>query len=363
MRKQVCSVFCAALAYAGAFAAGPQQGAVAVKTAKPETVEESEPYVVVARAEGSQKVALTARVVGTLWERKCEEGEAVKKGDVLYRIEDTIYKANLKTAKAKAAELKAKLELAELEAARYTATETKGGVSKSERDRVVLARDVAKAELEAAEAQVALCENDLSYCTILSPVDGLLGRYRFDAGNNVGPQSGELRDVICADPIDVVAAIPEQRIFRAFETRNFREKATLRKNAHIRLLRSDGQECPVKLEVYAMDNKVDSATGTVMVRFRGENPGNVLRPGAYVRLLMSARFDTPRLAAPMSAVVFEGENRFIYVVANGKAEKRKVTLGEQLGDRVIVEEGLKADEAFVVTGTHKLSSGCAVVQQ
>ena len=202
MKTTCCAVGATCLVF-GAIAASPQQGAVAVKTAKPEAVAESEPYVVVARTDGSHEVKLTARVVGTLWERKGEEGEAVKKGDVLYRIEDTIYKAYLKTAKAKAAELEAKLKLAELEAARYTKTETSGGVSKSERDRVVLARDVARAELEAAEAQVTLCENDLSYCTITSPIDGFLGRYKFDVGNNVCPQVGELRDVIQADPIDV----------------------------------------------------------------------------------------------------------------------------------------------------------------
>ena len=335
-------------------AAGPQQGPVAVKTAKPGTVEETEPYVVVGRTVGSQEVRLTARVVGTLWERNGEEGRAVKKGDVLYRIEDTIYKANLKTAKAKAAELKAKLELAELESSRYTATETKGGVSKSERDRVVLARDVAKAELEAAEAQVTLCENDLSYCTIASPIDGVLGRYKYDAGNNVGPQSGELRDVICADPIDVVASIPEQRMFWAFEKRN------VKKNAHLRMLRSDGREVPVELKLHAVDNKVDSSTGTVMVRFRCANPDGVLRPGAYVKLLMSARYDQPKLAIPLAALVFEGEKRFVYVVKDGKAEKRPVTVGEQQGDRILVESGLEADESFVVAGTHKLRDGAAV---
>ena len=337
--------------------AGPQQGPVVVKTAKATVVEETEPYVAVGRTVGSQEVKLTARVVGTLWERKGEEGETVKKGDVLYRIEDTIYRANLKTAKAKAAELKAKLTLAELEAARYTATEAKGGVSKSERDRAVLARDVAKAELEAAEAQVTLCENDLSYCTITSPVDGILGRYRYDAGNNVGPQVGELRDVICADPIDVVASIPEQRMFWALEKRN------VKKNAHLRMLRSDGREVPVALKLHAIDNKVDSSTGTVMVRFRCANPDGVLRPGAYVKLLMSARYDQPKLAIPVSALVFEGENRFVYVVRDGKAEKRAVTVGEQQGDRILVEGGLAADEAFVIAGTHKLRDGCAVAER
>ena len=349
MSGALCIVPCALC-----LAAGPQPGAVAVKTAKATVVEETEPYVAVGRTVGSQEVKLTARVVGTLWERNGEEGQSVRKGDVLYRIEDTIYKANLKTAKAKAAELKAKLELAELEASRYTATETKGGVSKSERDRVVLARDVAKAELEAAEAQVALCENDLSYCTITSPIDGILGRYKFDTGNNVGPQSGELRDVICADPIDVVASIPEQRMFWAFEKRN------VRKNAHLRMLRSDGREVPVELKLHAVDNKVDSSTGTVMVRFRCANPDGTLRPGAYVKLLMSARYDQPKLAIPLAALVFEGEKRFVYVVKDGKAEKRAVTVGEQQGDRILVESGLKADETFVIAGTHKLRDGAAV---
>ena len=348
-------VWCLALGVPmNVFAAGPQQGPVAVKTAKATAVAETEPYVAVGRTVGSQEVKLTARVVGTLWERNGEEGQAVKKGDVLYRIEDTIYKANLKTAKAKAAELKAKLDLAELEASRYTKSESQGGVSKSERDRVVLARDVAKAELEAAEAQVALCENDLSYCTITSPIDGILGRYAFDAGNNVGPQVGPLRDVICADPIDVTAAIPEQRLFMAFEKRD------VKKNAHLRMLRSDGQEVPVELKLYAVDNKVDSSTGTVMVRFRCSNPDGTLRPGAYVKLLMSARYDQPKLAIPVSALVFEGEKRFIYVVKAGKSEKRLVSVGEQQGDRILVESGLAADESFVVAGTHKLRDGAVV---
>ena len=356
--KKICFVVGVTSFMLGSLAAGPQpQGAVAVKTAKAMVVEETEPYVAVGRTVGSQEVKLTARVVGTLWERNGEEGEAVKKGDVLYRIEDTIYKANLKTAKAKAAELKAKLALAELEASRYTASEAKGGVSKSERDRAIMTRDVAKAELEAAEAQVTLCENDLSYCTIMSPIDGILGRYAFDVGNNVGPQSGALRDVICVNPIDVVASIPEQRMFWAFEKRN------VKKNAHLRMLRSDGLEVPVELKLHAVDNKVDSSTGTVMVRFRCANADGTLRPGAYVKLLMSARYDQPKLAIPLSALVFEGEKRFIYVVKDGKSAKRPVTVGEQQGDHILVESGLTADESFVIAGTHKLRDGAAVKEQ
>ena len=88
-----------------------------------------------------------------------------------------------------------------------------------------------------------------------------------------------------------------------------------------------------------------------------------LRPGAYVKLLMSARYDQPKLAIPLAALVFEGEKRFVYVVKDGKTEKRLVSVGEQQGDRILVESGLAADESFVTAGTHKLRDGAAVKEQ
>jgi len=327
---------------------------IAVKVANPELVRESDGVSIVGRVEGSHKVDLTARVIGTLWERKGEEGDAVKKGDVLYRIEDTIYKANLQTAKAVVAELKAQLAQAEVDAKRYAESESRGGVSKSDRDRAVLSRDVARAKLDAAEANVVLRENELSYCTIASPIDGVLGCYAYDVGNNIGPESGRLRDVICIDPIDIVVAAPEPVVLRTFV--NGRLKPNMRK----RLFRSDGSEAAVDLEPFAFDNKIDSATGTVKIRFRGRNPTGTITPGGYVKLVLSEVYETPKIAVPMSAVAFEGEKRFVYVIANGKAAKREVKLGETLGNRAIVEEGLKPDEAISVAGIHKLYDGAEV---
>jgi len=349
MMRTVCFAIVAA-AGVSAFAAGP----VAVKVTKPETVTESEGVSVVGRVQGSARVALSARVIGTLWEQNGDEGQAVKKGDVLYRIEDTIYKANLQTARAEEAELAAKLTQAEIDAKRYTDSETKGGVSKADRDRVILARDVAKAQLEAAKARVTLCENNLSYCTIASPIDGVLGRNIFDVGNNVGPSQGTLRDVICTDPIDISLAVPEQVLMWAFERKEM--KSTTRR----RLLRSDGKEIPISLDVQAVDNKVDESTGTVLVRFRGRNPDGLVMPGGYVKLVLNEVYKEPKIAIPMSAVVFEGESRFVYVIAAGKATKRQVRLGAVEGNRVLVEDGLKPDEPFASVGVHKLFDGASV---
>lgn len=341
----------------GAVFAGSE---VTVKVAKPEMVSESDSYVCVGRVCASTSVKISARVTGTLWECRGDEGVKVKKGDLLFRIEDTVYKANLQTAQAKLAELEARLKMAETEVARYAAGEAKGGVSKIELDRAVLNRDVLKAELAAAQANVTLCQNDLDYCTIRSPIDGVLGCGAFDPGNNIGPGSGTLRDVLAVDPIDVVVAVSERQLISCFDEHGSDGVVGENKRSKIVLLRSDGNPYPIPLKVCAIDNKVDAATGTVQIRLRGPNADGGLMPGAYVKLLVSEIYETPQMGIPLSAVVFEGEDRYVYVVADGKARKRKVELGDQTDNRIFVEKGLEKDETVAIAGVHKLYDGVAV---
>ena len=163
-----------------------------VAVAKPTRVTATEGHVFVGRVKASETVLLTARVTGTLLESNGDEGASVKKGDVLLRIEDTVYRADLRTAQAELAELEARLKHAETEVARYSAGASKGGVSQVELDRAVLNRDVLKAQIEAAKAKIARCEDDLAHCVIRSPFDGVIGQDPVDAGNEVGPGSGTL---------------------------------------------------------------------------------------------------------------------------------------------------------------------------
>lgn len=347
-------------ALVGACGAAWAGSEVTVKVAKPEMVSESDSYVCVGRVCASTAVKISARVTGTLWECKGDEGDKVKKGDLLFRIEDTVYKANLQTAQAKLAELEAKLKMAETEVARYAAGEAKGGVSKIELDRAILNRDVLKAEISAAQANVTLCQNDLDYCTIRSPIDGVLGCGAFDPGNNVGPGSGTLRDVLAVDPIDVTVAVSERQMIHCFDTHGADGVSGENLRTKIVLLRSDGKPYPIKLAVRAIDNKVAAATGTVQIRLRGSNADGGLIPGAYVKLLVSEIYETPRRSIPLSAVVFEGDDRYVFVVADGKARKRKVELGDQTDNRIFVEKGLEEDETIAIAGVHKLYDGVAV---
>lgn len=348
MKKLVMAVVFAVVATAGA------ANAAVVAVAKPQRVTETEGHVFVGRVQSTQTVRLTALVTGTLVESNGAEGARVKKGDVLLRIEDTVYRANLQTAKAQLAELEARLKHAETEVARYSAGAAKGGVSQVELDRAVLNRDVTKAQIEAAKAKVTTCEDDLGHCVIKSPIDGAIGANSIDAGNNVGPGSGTLMEVFTVDPVYVDVAVPESVRLDCLD------KGGERNITKISLLKANGKPHPVDFKVAAVSRMVDAATGTVKVRLRGENADGTLTPGGYVKVIAQEVFKTPRLAVPLAAVVFEGDDRYAFVVVQGKAEKRRIEVGDQSGNMMFVESGLAEGDDVVVAGVHKLTDGTAV---
>ena len=325
-----------------------------VAVAKPQRVTETDGHVFVGRVQATQTVRLTARVTGTLLEANGDEGVWVRKGDVVLRIEDTVYRANLQTAKAQLAELEARLRHAETEVTRYSAGAAKGGVSQVELDRAVLSRDVIKAQIEAAKAKVVTCEDDLSRCVVRSPIDGVYGEGPVDAGNEVGPASGTLKEIFAIDPIDIDVAVPEAVRLDCMD------KGGEKGIEKLSLLRANGKPYPVDLKVHAVSKRVKGATGTVKVTLRGANPDGALTPGGYVKVVVKESFKAPRLAVPLAAVVFDGDDRYAYVIAGGKAVKRKVAVGDPTGDRVFVESGLTEDDDVVVSGVHKLSDGLAV---
>ena len=337
-----------------ALAAACAAGAEVVAVARPRQVTESDGLVLVGRVLSPETVRLTARVSGELLESNGEEGALVKKGDVLLRIEDAAYRANLQTAQAKLAELEARLRHADSEVERYSAGEAEGSISKDDTVRAILNRDVIRAQIVAAKAQIAQCEADLAHCVVRSPIDGAIGADPVDAGNNVGPGSGTLMEVFSIDPVDIAVAVPEAVRIDCMggDGEKKIEKYTL--------LRANGKPYPVDLQVHSVSKKVDAATGTVKVTLRGANPDGALTPGGYVKLIVQEVYRTPRLAVPMAAVVFEGDECYAYVVADGRASKRRIEIGDQAGDLVFVGSGLSMDDDVVVSGVHKLADGTAV---
>ena len=336
------------------FAQGRPAPVVGVE--KPVEVKEGEPKSYVGVLKASERVSVTAQVAGKIWKQNFREGGRVEKGQTLFEIEDTVFKANLATAKANLKRLEAQLALAEKEVVRYKKALEKKGVSENDYDRAVNSRDVTLADIETAKARIALAENDMVYTKVLSPISGTVGETKIRVGNNVSPQTGELVSIVQSDPIDIQFALSESDFYRSFDGR------TLRGNVRLEVRRADGEAVDRKISVDFVDNQVDRATDTIMVQLVADNADGMLVPGGYAKVLLTEKFEPAKIAVKVSAVMFEGEKRFVYVVGDDDvAERREIKTGVQIGDLQLVESGLSADERVVVTGIHKVIAGQAVV--
>ena len=336
------------------FAQGRPAPVVGVE--KPVEVKEGEPKSYVGVLKASERVSVTAQVAGKIWKQNFREGGRVEKGQTLFEIEDTVYKANLATAKANLKRLEAQLALAEKEVVRYKKALEKKGVSENDYDRAVNSRDVTLADIETAKARIALAENDMVYTKVLSPISGTVGETKIRVGNNVSPQTGELVSIVQSDPIDIQFALSESDFYRSFDGR------TLRGNVRLEVRRADGEAVDRKISVDFVDNQVDRATDTIMVQLVADNADGMLVPGGYAKVLLTEKFEPAKISVKVSAVMFEGEKRFVYVVGdNDVAERREIKTGVQIGDLQLVESGLSADERVIVTGIHKVIAGQAVV--
>ena len=351
--KELIAAACACIAAIG-FAQGRPAPVVGVEN--PVEVKEGEPKSYVGVLKASERVSVTAQVAGKIWKQNFREGGRVEKGQTLFEIEDTVYKANLATAKANLKRLEAQLALAEKEVVRYKKALEKKGVSENDYDRAVNSRDMTLADIETAKARIALAENDMVYTKVLSPISGTVGETKIRVGNNVSPQTGELVSIVQSDPIDIQFALSESDFYRSFDGR------TLKGNVRLEVRRADGEAVDRKISVDFVDNQVDRATDTIMVQLVADNADGMLVPGGYAKVLLTEKFEPAKIAVKVSAVMFEGEKRFVYVVGdNDVAERREIKTGVQIGDLQLVESGLSADERVVVTGIHKVIAGQAVV--
>jgi membrane fusion protein (multidrug efflux system) len=362
----------------------------------------------VAQTVAEDTVDIRARVAGVLLTQQFEEGKPVVKGAVLFTIDPQEYEAALLAAKARLAKAEADLKLAKeqvtvraAEAAveqakaklrkakedvdRYTPLAAADAVPEQDLDTAKAAQDVAKADLDAAEANlvnaklleqvgvlvaeaavsgakadVAQAELDLGYCTITSPIDGLVGRALVSTGNLVGRgESTLLATVSTVHPIRASFTISEQEALYLGKAGRVKETEA---PPPFHLTLADGTAYPHEGKFIVAEREVDIATGTLVVEASFPNPDKLLRPGQFGRV--KAVVDTVKGAVLVArrAVMQQQSEKIVYVVKEDKTvEMRTVTLGEAFGDLVVVRKGVQAGESVIVDGMMKARPGKPVV--
>jgi membrane fusion protein (multidrug efflux system) len=316
---------------------------------------------------GFEDVEIRVRVEGYLRSIDYREGTEVKKGQLLFTIDDQPYRAKLAEAKAELARAESMLTKADLDVSRYTPLAQKRAISQAELDNAVAAQRSARAQVAAAQASLEKATLDLGYCRIASPVAGLAGQAQRKVGDLVG--KGEptlLATVSSIDPIRVSVNIPEALYLKYAGEQRRKSGAQgdaprSDRGGTAELVLADGTVFPERGKVVLVDRAVDPQTGTLRADLAFKNPDKILRPGLYGKIRFAAEQREGALLVPQRAVLeTQGQFSVVVVNADSKAETRTVKVGPRVGSLWILEDGVKPGEKVVVEGARRVPDGSPV---
>src|SRR5262245_29172378 len=315
----------------------------------------------VATLDGFVNAQIESRVAGYVIQQTYTEGSLVKKGDVLFEIDPRPFVAALAQAKAQLAQAQAQLRKTTRDVVRDTPLAAERAISQSELDTEIAAKEVAEAQVLAGKANVEQAELNLEFTKVTSLVTGVAGIARVQVGNLVGP-TAVLTTVSQVDPIKAYITISEQEyteFHRRFPTDA--SVAAQRKRMPLQLTLADGTLYDHIGSISFADREVNPATGAIRIAAVFANPNNLLRPGQYGRIRLSAKTQPGALLIPQRAVIeLQGSYQVVVVGADDKVSIRPVTVGDRVGPLWIVTDGLKAGERVVVEGQMKVHEGSLV---
>jgi len=310
----------------------------------------------VGRVVAIDKVDVIARVSGFINERNFTEGQQVKTGDLLFRIEPDTYKAAVDQQTANLARAKATEVNANLQLQRGQDLVRNQNIPQSEVDQRAANAQAAHADVLEAQALLEQAKINLGYTEIRSPIDGRIGPANFTMGNLVSPSSGTLATIVSQDPIYVTFQASEADVIEY----KHRIAASADKNPHvtIHIKLPDGSMYPHPGRTNLLDVQVQADTDTVLVRAQLPNPEGLLIPGGIVDVIVDRGAPQASLLIPQSAVQLDQAGRYVMVVGdNKKVEQRRIVAGVEQGRDLVVKEGLKEGELVIVEGIQKVHPG------
>jgi membrane fusion protein (multidrug efflux system) len=314
---------------------------------------------------GNVDIEIRARVEGFLKSIDYEEGAMVKKGQLLFTIDDQPYRAKLAEAKGDLARAESTLSKATLDVRRYTPLAAQRAVPQAELDNAIALQRSAKAQVDAARANVRNAEINLGYTRLSSPIDGLAGQAQRKVGDLVGKPDPTLLTVVSTiDPVRVSVNLPEALYLKAASELQLSGKAPAGPSDDrpgAQLVLGDGTVYPERGYLVLVDRAVDPTTGTLHAELAFRNPKRLLRPGLYAKVQYREELRRGALLVPQVAVQeLQGQYSVVVVNAEGKAETRKVKVGPRYGNQWVIDDGVKAGERVVVEGLQKTRDGMLV---
>jgi membrane fusion protein (multidrug efflux system) len=326
-------------------------------------------FELVAQLKGHEDVEIRARVVGFLKSINYTEGTQVKKGQLLFTIDDEPYRAQLAQAEATLARAESALAKADLDVKRSTPLAERRAISQRELDNDLAQQRSAKAIVAAANAELQQARINLSYTRVSSPVTGLAGNAEKKVGDLVGKEGPTLLTTVSTlDPIRATVNIREADYLRFARARAAREGKGKQAGGYgdaaerdPRLVLADGSTYPEPGKIILVDRAVDPLTGSLRVDLAFANHDHLLRPGFYGKVIAAYDELKGALLVPQEAVTELQGSYLVAVVGEGdKIDVRKVETGPKVGAMWVVTSGLKPGERVVTAGSQRLRPGQVV---
>jgi multidrug efflux system membrane fusion protein len=307
----------------------------------------------VGTAKARNIVTVRPQVDGQILAVEFKEGQDVKRGDVLARIDPVTYQAQLDQAVAKKALDAAQLANAKRDLERYSQLSSNVVSTKTVDTQSALVSQL-EAQVKSDEAAIDNARAVLGYTTVVAPIDGRTGMRLVDVGNLVRASDAGIVVITEVRPISVLFTLPQQQLPEI-------NKARAERSLAVEALETDSRAVLDKGALEVIDNQVDQTTGTIRIKADFPNSELQLWPGQFVnvRLLLKTLDDV--VVVPTAAVQRGPEGAFVYVVgAHNKAAVRTVKVGQQDDTVAVIAEGLSATDRVVTAGFARLKDGVEV---
>lgn len=320
------------------------------------------------RTAAIEYVEIRPRVSGYIDQIRFESGQLVKKGDVLFRIDQRWAKADVERRAAELAVAQVRVDTAEREAQRNAQLLSSKAISREEAEGREARAAEARAALLAVRAAHASAVLDLELTEIRSPIDGRVSRAMVTTGNYISGVAGAatlLTTVVSVDPVYVYVDMDENAFLR-FSTQQ--QKGNLPKNEQgripVELQLADEEGFHRQGAVESLDNRVNDQTGSIVLRAIFPNPEGRILPGLFARLRLPTGAKAPMLLVDETAIGTDQAQKFVLTLSSSNtAAYRPVKLGPLVEGRRVVRDGLQPGEKVIVNGQARIRPGMPVSPQ
>lgn len=311
------------------------------------------------RVAANQFSEVRPQVGGLLRSRLFEEGAYVEKGQLLYEIEDSSYKAAYNSAKAALNKAESNIKSLTTTVNRYKELARIKAASQQDYENYKAQLDMAYAERESAKAAVEMAQIDLDNTKIVAPISGVIGASTLTEGTLLS--SNQMEPLATILQIDTVFVDILQSSAQLLRTKNAIASGKLKpsERTSVTLTLEDGSTYPIEGSLKFSDAKVDPSTGSITLRAEFPNPDQLLLPGMYVRASMSEGVMEDALLVPQRALTRDknGDGVVMILSASGEVEQRTLKTARTLIDKWIIDSGLEDNVQVITSGLQKVQPG------